>query len=338
MAKVGPGDLARFIGGGFKAYGAALVFGSDEGMVRETVENLAIAAAGTDPDPLNFVALDGETVAADPPRLADEMKAFSMFGGNRVVSVRGVAKLAPALIETVLAEPAADTFLILEAGDLKANAGSLRTFAEKSKTIATIACYQDTARNLATLIDEMLAANSLSMAREARQALVSALGADRGLSRAELDKLAIYAHGQQSISIDMVTDIVADAGRHDTSTLLDRTFAGDLAFIEGEANRLFAAGTNPSAVLTQAIGEVMLLRKIARSSLEDMVRPARIHFSRMPALERAAQRWTERRLAAVFPLLGEAMRQSRLSSRLADVVAIRALWAIARIARAEASS
>jgi DNA polymerase-3 subunit delta len=337
MTKVAAGDLPRFLGGGFRSYAAALVFGGDEGMVRETVDRLVAAAAGPDPDPLNLIALDGDALAADPPRLADEMRAFSMFGGKRVISVRGAGKVAASLIENALAEPSADTFLVLEAGDLKSTTGSLRGFAERAKTVAAIACYSDTTRSISTLIDETLAAHDLTIAREARQALIGALGADRGLSRSELEKLALYAHDERSVSIDMVTDIIADAGRHDTSTLLDHTFAGNLPFIEGEANRLFAAGTHPSAVLTQAIGHVMLLRKIARSSLDEVARSARIHFSRMALLERAQQRWTETRLAQIFPLLAEAMRQTRASARLADVITIRALWSIARMARQESA-
>ena len=101
MAKIGAGDVPRFLGGAWKAYAIVLVYGSDEGAIRETVDRLAATAAGPDPDPLNLIDLDGEALAQDPPRLADEMKAFGLFGGFRVIRVRNAGRAPLAAIETI---------------------------------------------------------------------------------------------------------------------------------------------------------------------------------------------------------------------------------------------
>lgn len=330
MAKIAAGDLPRLLGGGWKAYAAVLVHGSDEGAIRETAERLATAAAGQDADPLNLVDLEGDALAQDPPRLADEMKAFGMFGGLRVIHVRNAGRTPLAALEPLADEPSDGAFLILQAGELKAGAG-LRGFAEKHRRIAVIACYADTGRAIGGLIDDMLRDNNLSIAREARQLLTGALGADRALSRSELEKLAIYAYGSESIDIDMVIDIVADAGRHDTGALIDKAFDGQLDQLEPEANRIFSSGVHPSAVLSQAIGHVFLLRRVQSGTLEDAARQSRLHFSRLPGLERAATRWTSTRLQKALDLLADAVMQTRRNSRLAESIAIRALWATARM-------
>lgn len=332
MAKVAAGDLPRFLGGGWKNYPVALIFGSDEGAVRETVDRLIASAAGPNPDPLNLITLDGDALAQDPPRLADEMRAFGLFGGFRVIHVRGAGKAPLPAIEVAASDPAEGALLVLEAGDLK-NTTGLRGFCEKHRSIAAIACYADSTRAISSLIDEVLGQNHLTIAREARTLLTTALGADRGLSRSELEKLAIYAHGSESIGIDMVVDIVSDAGRHDSGHLVDLAFAGDLNAIEPEANRIFSAGTNPSVVLTIALGQVFLFRRALRSSLNDIARPARIHFSSLPLLERALSCWTETRLQRAMQLLADAALQARRTARLGDQITIRALWATARLAR-----
>lgn len=332
MAKIAAGDLPRLLGGGWKSYAAVLVHGSDEGAIRETAERLATSAAGPDADPLNLVDLDGDALAQDPPRLADEMKAFGLFGGFRVIHVRNAGRTPLGALEPLVDEPSDGALLILQAGELKPGSG-LRGFAEKHRRCAVIACYADTSRTIGSLIDDMLRDNNLSIAREARQVLGSALGADRALSRSELEKLAIYAYGSESIGIDMVLDIVADAGRHDTGALIDKAFGGEIEQLEPEANRIFLAGVHPSAVLSQAIGHVFLLRRIHATSLEEVARQARLHFSRLPGIERAAARWTGARLQKALDLLADAVLQTRRNARLAESIAIRSLWATARLAR-----
>lgn len=335
MARVEPRDLQRFLAGGWKSFPIVLIFGGDEGGVREAAEKVISQAAGPDPDPLNKIELTGDAVAADPARLADEMRAIGMFGGPRVVHVRNLGKLPIGAIEALADEPAEGALLVLEGGDLKKDA-AIRKLADKHKRIAGAQINLDTARNVTALIDEMLSEHHFSIDRDARSVLTAALGADRGLSRAELVKLALYARGEKAISLEMVTDIVSDAGRHDASGLIDQAFGGNLQAIEAEANRIFAAGTHPSAVLTMAIGHVFFMRRAKRFGFDEANRSRAIHFLRAPAVERALPRWTEARLTKALAIFDEATLQTRQSARISSEITIRAFWATARLAGANA--
>jgi DNA polymerase-3 subunit delta len=337
MTAVRPGDLARFRSTGWKEFPVVLLHGSDEGAIRELSASLVAAACGPDADPMNHIVLDGDTIAQDPPRLADELQTFALFGGRRVIHVRGAHRTPPAVVEAAADSSASDSFLVLEAGELKAGVG-LRALADKHRRIASIACYADTTRSLQQLIDEVLGAHKLAITPDARVALAAALGADRALSRSEVEKLALYAQGQDRIDIVMVHDIVSDAGRHDAGALLDQAFAGQIAPIETEANRLFASGTNPSGLLSQAISHVLLLRRAARAQSagatpDTIARQSRIHFSRIAAFERALSLWTEVRLDRALRIVSDAAAQNRKSARLSETIAIRALWAVSRLAR-----
>ena len=334
MTQIKPADAARFRASGWRNYPVILIFGSDEGAVRETAAAIVSAAAGPSPDPMNLIQLDGDIIAHDPPRLADELRSFSMFGGDRVVHIRGAARVPLAAIQSAADDPA-PTPLILEAGDLKP--GALRTLADKHKNIASLACYSDTARDLQSLIDNVLGAAHLTITREARMALTAALGADRAMSRSELDKLVLYADGADEIDTAMVTDIISDAGRHETGPLIDQAMTGALDRIEPEANRLFAAGIHPSALLSQTVGHILLVRRARRAAEHDpglmtFKQRNRVHFSRAGALERATSLWSETRLDRALGIAADAILQSRKSARLAEPIGIRALWSIARLA------
>ena len=66
-----------------------LVYGPDDGLVRERAGLLARSVCPDLKDPFRVAELAGATLAADPARLADEAAQLSLIGGRRVVRVRG---------------------------------------------------------------------------------------------------------------------------------------------------------------------------------------------------------------------------------------------------------
>src|SRR3954467_5301814 len=69
---------------------AVLVFGPDEGLVRERVNVLVKATAGSGDDPFRVVELDADVIRNDPARLRDGAGAISRLGGRRAVRINGV--------------------------------------------------------------------------------------------------------------------------------------------------------------------------------------------------------------------------------------------------------
>ena len=80
---------------------------------------------------------------------------------------------------------------MIDAGELGGNS-SLRRLIEGAKNAAALPCYRDEGRDLAAFVDRELAARHLTLDSDARAHLLEHVGADRALTRAELDKLALY--------------------------------------------------------------------------------------------------------------------------------------------------
>ena len=105
-----------------------------------------------------------------------------LFGGRRAIWIKaGGRNFAPA-VEAVVAAPPIDCRIVIEAGDLRRTA-PVRTICENAKAAAVIACYADSERDLAKLVDDEVRAAKLAIAPEARAALVSLIGGDRQASR-----------------------------------------------------------------------------------------------------------------------------------------------------------
>ncbi len=150
-------------------------------------------------DPFRVAELDESVLEADPARLWDEAAALSMTGGRRVVRVRSANNGLAKTFERFLASPPGDALIVIEAGDL-AKSGALRRVFEAAANAAAIPCYPDDDRALEDLVRGHLKSLGLSIEEGALHYAVSRLGSDRGITRSELEKLALFAMGEKSVS------------------------------------------------------------------------------------------------------------------------------------------
>lgn len=316
-----------------------LLYGPDAGLVRERADALMASAVDDPNDPFSLVKMDGDELAAEPSRLVDEAMTVPLFGGRRAIRIRAGSRSFASGIDTLSEMQLSDCRIVIEAGELRPDA-PLRKACEKAKSAVAIACYADSERDLAKLIDDELRASNLKIAPDARAALTSLLGGDRQASRNEIRKVALYAHGKGEVTLDDVAAIVTDASGLTLDPIVDSAFAGRAADVESAFAKAMAAGTNAGFIIMTAQRQAAALHKArlsieeGRSELEalDSGFP-RLHFSRKTLVETALRNTSTERMARVMAQLADAAFDMRRQSSLAEVIAQRALLAIAVNAR-----
>lgn len=341
MVALKPADVDRFIAKPDAERPIVLVYGPDAGLVHERVERLIKASVDDVNDPFSLVRLNGDDLAAEPTRLVEEANTIPLFGGRRAVWVKAAARgnIAPA-VEALLAVPASDCRVVIEAGDLRKNA-PLRVVCEKARNAAALPCYADDAASLGALIDSEMRAAGLAISTDARSALVPLLGGDRLASRSELQKLILYARGKDTVELADVLAVVADASALAVDDLLDAAFAGRARDLEVNFAKAQIAGTSPGAIISAALRQVATLHK-ARLAIDDgnsikqAVDATWVHFSRKPLVETALRAWTPERLERAMGQLADALLESRRQPVLAEAIAQRTLLSLAVNARRRA--
>jgi DNA polymerase-3 subunit delta len=316
-----------------------LLYGADAGLVRERADALMKSAVDDPNDPFSLVRMDGDDLAAEPSRLVEEAMTVPLFGGRRAIRVRAGSKNFSSGVDTLADSDIKDCRIVIEAGELRPES-PLRKVCEKAKTAVAIACYPDTERDLARLIDEELRASNLRMAPDARATLMSLLGGDRQASRNELRKLTLYAHGTGEVTLDDVMAVVADASELKIDPIVDGAFAGNPAAVEVEFNKAMIAGTYPGMIMMAAQRQAALLHKAsllveAGSSASAAVESGfpRLHFSRKGTVEAALRNFSAQRLVNIIDQLAVAALDVRKQNALGAVIAQRALMSIAVNAR-----
>jgi DNA polymerase-3 subunit delta len=187
-------------------------------------------------------------------------------------------------------------------------------------------------------------AAGLTIAADARAALLPLLGGDRRASRNEVRKLALYARGKGEITVDDVLAAVADASGLVLDAVIDAAFAGRTADLETQLGKARAAGIAAARIVATALTQAGQLHR-ARTAIEagtsvaeavDQVVP-KAQFRRRAGVEAALASWTAARLArAMADLAAATLETRRLSGSLADLadpVVGRALLAVAMTAR-----
>ena len=324
--------VAAFIRSPDPAARAVLVYGPDAGLVTERAAALAAIYARRAKGDVEIVRLDDRDLAEHPARIEVELRTRPMFAGGKVVRVAAGARLDVPSLKALLAAPF-DNPLIVEAGNLRPDS-ALRKLFEANKEAAALPCYSDE-RTLAALIDQELSDAGLRIDNNAKTYLLSRLGADQALSRAELVKLALYASGAGTVSQEDVEAVVGDAAEIALENFVYAGSGGDPRAALAELRRLSAAGTDVSSALSALGRHFTQLHRVAAALAEGgsteqavrLLRP-RPHFKREPEFLAHAKRWGASRLAEALPQIHEAISRTRLQPELETAFAERLLLAL----------
>jgi len=338
MAEIKSHEFDRFVERGSEVYRIFVIYGPDRGLVSERASLLAKKSGVAQDDPFSMLKLDVSDLQNDPGRLLDEVNSLGLFGGEKLVWLRGAANEKPLLdaISVLAAGPPPANILIVEAGDLKKGSG-LRKIAEPSKAIAVIPCYADDVRTLNGLIDAELALDGLSITPAARRQLLELLGGDRVASRNEIRKLSLYCRGSATVEEEDVSAIIGDASGVSTDDAVDAILTGDLPALRHALQKVVTSKTPIFLVLQSCLKQFQMM-DLMRAEMDEkdlqvgqvmMTLGRHIHFKRKPLMEKALRSWTAAALARETARLQSTILQSRQKQSLEYAIAFQTLMSIA---------
>lgn len=321
------------------ALAAFLFYGTDPGLISERAATLAKVLAGRSSPAGEIIRLGDNEIDEDPNRLSVEMQTIAMFGGGKVIRVSQSPKLNAALIQPLLESDTLTGRLIVEAGNLKPTDAMRKAF-EKSNIAAAVACYADSGRDLESLITKALSETHQTISMEARQLLLSRLGADHAVSVGELHKLTLYTNGKRDITEEDVEAVVGDASEMLLDNIVQAAASGRIEMALREFSRLRAAGETPHAVVAMIGRHFHRLHSVAIATsggkrVDDAIKALRppIHFKQKSAFEAQARIWTQGLVLKAFEQIAQTTKALRRSGALETAETERLLIRLAQMAR-----
>lgn len=336
MAALKAGEVESFLRKPDRAYSVFLVYGPDAGLAHERCRAIIEKLIDNPSDPFQLIRIDGDQLSSEPTRLQDEANTVGLFETKRAIWLRAGTKANSTSYDLLFEEPPLCP-VVIEAGDLPAR-HALRSAAEGSKFAVAVPCYADEGRDLPRLIDEVFGRFNLRIADDARTALVGSLGADRMLSRRELEKLALYAHGQDVVTIDDVEAILSNAAQITIDMLVDAVFSGEASSTDTLLEKAIQEGLDSSFMINALLRHAFLLLNTQKEleggrSLGEIEKQSRVFYKRVSAFRRQVTLWSTLALQSAITALGEAQLGTRQHSALAQTLLSRSCLSLALAAR-----
>jgi DNA polymerase-3 subunit delta len=339
MAAIKSHQAASFLKNPERRFTAFLFYGPDAGLASERARDLAKLLAARESPPGEVIRIDEADLDGDPDRLAVELRTLPMFGGQQIVRTAAGRRINAALLKPLVEDGDLAGRLVVEAGNLRPDE-ALRGLFEKCPHAAAIACYPDEAQDLDALIRSILGAAGQTMAPEARDLLAARLGADHALSRAEIEKLSLYAAGRKVVETEDVEAVVGDASELQLDRAPQAAASGDGVRAVRECERLVSSGENAQGVIAAThryLHRLHRLRALVEQgrSFDDAARTIRppLHFRQKDVLAGQCRQWTLANLTRAVGAAAEAQKAARLAGPLEEAVAQRLLLEVARLAR-----
>ncbi|MGD9785542.1 MAG: DNA polymerase III subunit delta [Hyphomicrobiaceae bacterium] len=318
---------------------AFLLYGTDPGQVSERARQLALSLAKRQTPEGELIRLDDSDLDTDRDRLGVELRTMPMFGGRKVVRVSAGRIINATVLKELVESDDLAGLLVVEAQNLKPS-DTLRSVFEKSPTAAAIACYGDDDRDLDSLVGEVLDAAGLRIGREARHLLIERLGADRALSRSELEKLALHVYGRGEVTAEDIDEIVGDASELAVDRVVDAALSGDMATSVNEFARAVSSGESAQMIIGAIQRHLHRLHRArvevdAGTGMDEALRALRppLHFKARDSFAAQCRRWPRSDLERAIAASGDALKTARLNSELEEAIAERLLISLASQAR-----
>lgn len=274
-----------------------LIYGPDNGLMKERAAMIGKTVVADLNDPFNAVTLNAAQIAEDPARLADEAASMSMMGGARLIRIEDAGDKITAAVKDYLKQASTENLVILEAGELGPKS-SLRQLCEKDKNAAALPCYVEDERNIGNLIRDSVREAGYRIAPDANSWLAANIAGDRGRARNEIEKLITYMGAEKEITIDHVMACCGTAGVQSLDNLTYSTAGNQPQAALRAFNVLMEEGI-PSITILRSLQNHfrrLHLTKARMQQGETMDEAMKklvpqIFFKQEPAFKQQVQRW-----------------------------------------------
>jgi len=280
-------------------YTAILLHGNDAGLIETQAQILSKGAETT--------TFQYDEIVKEPALLEEKLFGMNFFGDKIAIKIRQAGDKLTKILKPLL-EREAEALLILMGGEL-ATSSSLRKLFDKGKNLASIGCYHDEARDIASLIRDTFRKENVKFDEDVIRYLAANLGNDRMITASELQKICLYA-GDKTLKLEDVQDLIGNNSDLNFSDLCNAIADKNFTKIEDYYKRLILEGTSPIAIIRIVYGYFNKLLFMADKvncgeTIERAVATMRppIFFRQAPIVKGHLRKWNKNRLIKAMQLL-----------------------------------
>lgn len=196
--KIQTKEIDKFINNIPEDIKSILIYGVDEGQVKEKVQQVCKSRTVA-------AIYKYEDVKSSPGMVVDSLTSLSLFGENHekekivIIEFNGASITDPLL--SLIKKASFRGKILLVAGELGTDS-TLRKNCEANQSSAVIACYADDIVSIMSIINKALLENNITMDNEAKKLFANSVSlGNRNIIHNEIDKLLLYLGKEKKIEL-----------------------------------------------------------------------------------------------------------------------------------------
>ena len=240
-----------------------LIYGPNEGLVREQIEKLTKEYLSKgDYEEISF---NGKDLDDDAGSLEAILRSVSMFFKNKIVIADSIKDKHLSVIEEIVLKAPEKAVLVIKEGNLS-KSSKIRKFFEENKSCYSLACYEDDGRSMMKSIDEFARKNSIELSRDIKNYLLQSLSNDRMISKRELEKIALfYKNSKSTIKLEEIRILLNDSSSQNLNKMNEYVMFGNTNKSSKIVNKLLTEGASPIS-LVRSLSNYML--RVQKTKIE----------------------------------------------------------------------
>ena len=240
-----------------------LIYGPNEGLVREQIEKLAndYLSKG-DYEEISF---NGKDLDNDAGSLEAILRSVSMFFKNKIVVADSIKDKHLSIIEEIVLKAPEQAVLVIKEGSLS-KSSKIRKFFEEHKSCYSFACYEDDGRSIMKSIDEFARKNNIELSRDIKNYLLQSLSNDRMISKHELEKIGLlYKDSKSKIKLEEISVLLNDSSSQNLNKMNEYVMFGNTNKSSKIVDKLLTEGASPIS-LVRSLSNYML--RVQKTKIE----------------------------------------------------------------------
>ena len=245
----------------------------DQDLLRELaakkLQNAGVGAFPSPFSPFNFERFDGEN--GDASRIVMSANMMPLLGGRRLILVKRASRLVESepSLQAYVEDPNPATVLVLDL-DKKPD-GRRKGWKDLEKKVAVVACDAPDPWELQDWVAEEGRARGLKLGRDEVRYLVTEVGSDLRRLSNELEKLSLYASGDQ-LDLETMAEVLGRGRAQSVFKFIDAVSSGDAGSALRQLGRLLEEGEPPLrilALLDRLVGQLRIAKDAQASGKKD---------------------------------------------------------------------
>lgn len=226
-----------------------IFYGPDTGAVFRSIQEI-IKILQIQPN--DIVSLTTDLMKETPFLFFDEINAMSLFGGRRLVWVKNPQDSFVKDLESYSSQQKSNSFLIISSSSINTKSSLVR-LCDSLENFISVGFYPENRQELKQTILNTLSQNAFVIQSSAVELLTSYLGADKGSTLSELEKLMLYMGEKRQIEEKDVWTCVGNGSVATIDDLMYSCLNGQHFLVQKNLSFLLQEGNDPITLIRSMI-------------------------------------------------------------------------------------